>query len=134
LWSSYHGKWIGKKWSDVGASNVALSQYSFGSSTPTPAAGAMFHGAWTTFQQNLVQPLVPCVLYAPLVSVSGKYGARGVVPGAYYVETKQIGEAYAGVTPLVIGSNRYFIFPAARTRRVPDRLRYSGIAIEIPAA
>lgn len=99
----------------------------------SPNAYGVWDAAWDGYDANLVQPLIPCVVFAPRSSIADKVYPVGVVPGAYYTPTKNIGEAYAGSDKLVVGTDRYWIFPAGKTRKVAHPHRYSGLAFLVPA-
>lgn len=93
----------------------------------------VWHPQWDGYEANLVQPLVPCVVFAPRVAIADKVYAAGTVPGAFYTPVKNIGEAYAGTAKLVVGTDSYWIFPAGKTLKVAHPQRYSGLAIKVPA-
>jgi hypothetical protein len=105
-----------------------LSWADGGDTTITHASGVVVNEPWRTNISNIIPVILPCFLFAPHTTISGKYAPMGQLPGFYYISADGLEE---GAT-VVSGSDSYQVFPAIRTNRVSHYAQYSGIAIKEP--
>lgn len=117
-----------------GSNPVNCSQWmgDFNGANNSSSRSCIGHYKWDSFTANLVQPLVETVYYVQSILVPGKTSFFGKLPGARYLNTKDIGEEFAGGAPLAIGGDNYYVFPAGKTRQVAHARRYAGLAVQIP--
>jgi hypothetical protein len=78
---------------------------------------------------NIITPLMPAYMIVPKVGRSGWWTLAGAIPGARACWT----EAYAENEEIIVGSDKWRIFPAVKSRRIVGygSARFMGIAVHV---
>lgn len=131
---NHGGAWVAANY-NAATTAYALTSFARASATSLhlPATNAISAPMFDVFATTLATPLFPVTMFAPHPTLAGLHAPIGRLPGAFFVNTRYVGEEYAGTTKLDIAGVKHYIFPAGKTRRIAHAHRYAGVAIVVPA-